>query len=116
MCHSFEGRGGTDAPPLDAMKGELTATDVADMSGTLWNHLPMMRAAFAEEHIPFPTFTGRQMADLIAYLHGGGPPPEVKGMGPTMGEEKSGGEPKKEPGGAGQPKQGEGGGQPMQMK
>ncbi len=81
MCHSFEGRGGTDAPDLDFMKGKLTANDIANMSGLIWNHVPAMQAAFAEEHIPFPEFKGNQMASLIAYLHGGGPPPEVEPEG-----------------------------------
>ena len=91
MCHSFEGRGGTDAPSLDSMKGEMTATEIANMSGLIWNHVPMMKAAFAEEHIPFPTFEKNQMASLIAYLHGGGPPPEVPMGGGAMEEEKQGG-------------------------
>jgi len=77
MCHTYEGRGGTDAPNLDFMRGRLSATDIADMSGTIWNHVPVMEAAFAAEDIPFPTFKKNQMADLIAYLHGGGPPPDV---------------------------------------
>lgn len=82
-CHSFEGRGGTDAPPLDFMRGKLSATDIADMSGRIWNHLPVMIGAFKEEKVKFPTFQGHQMADLIAYLHGGGRAPSLKG-GPTM--------------------------------
>lgn len=88
MCHSFEGQGGSDAPSLDSMKGELTAGEIANMSGLIWNHVPMMKEAFAEEHIPFPEFTGNQMASLIAYLHAGGTPPEVKKMGSEMGDEK----------------------------
>lgn len=88
MCHSFEGQGGSDAPSLDSMKGELTAGEIANMSGLIWNHVPMMKEAFAEEYIPFPEFTGNQMASLIAYLHAGGPPPEVKKMGSEMGGEK----------------------------
>jgi mono/diheme cytochrome c family protein len=92
MCHSFEGRGGTDAPSLDSMKGELTANEIANMSGTIWNHVPAMKAAFAEEHIPFPEFTGNQMASLIAYLHSGGPPPNVKMSSESMGGEQMGGE------------------------
>jgi mono/diheme cytochrome c family protein len=92
MCHSFEGRGGTDAPELDFMKGELTVNEIANMNGMIWNHMPMMQAAFAEEHIPFPEFTKNQMASLIAYLHGGGPPPDVK-MGPeSMGGQQMGGQ------------------------
>jgi mono/diheme cytochrome c family protein len=81
MCHSFEGQGGADAPPLDFMKGELTGGEIANMSGAIWNHVPTMKEAFAEEGIPFPEFTGNQMASLIAYLHAGGPPPDMKMMG-----------------------------------
>jgi len=55
-----------------------------------------MKTAFAEEHIPFPEFTGNQMASLIAYLHSGGPPPDVKmgpgSMGHEPGDENSGGQ------------------------
>jgi mono/diheme cytochrome c family protein len=93
MCHSFEGRGGTDAPSLDSMKGELTTNEIANMSGTIWNHVPTMKLAFAEEHIPFPEFTGNQMASLIAYLHSGGPPPDVKMGSGSMGGEQMGGKP-----------------------
>jgi mono/diheme cytochrome c family protein len=92
MCHSFEGEGGTDAPSLDYMKGELSAGEIANMSGLIWNHVPMMKEAFAEEHIPFPEFTGNQMASLIAYLHAGGPPPEVKMSPEKMGGEEMGAE------------------------
>jgi len=77
MCHTYEGQGGTDAPNLDFMRGKLSATDIANMSGIIWNHVPVMQGAFAAEDIPFPTFKENQMADLIAYLHGGGPPPDV---------------------------------------
>jgi mono/diheme cytochrome c family protein len=91
MCHTYEGRGGTDAPDLDFMQGKLNATDIANMSGTIWNHVPTMKAAFAEEGIPFPTFTANQMADLIAYLHGGGPPPDAPKSGTSMGGMHEGG-------------------------
>lgn len=93
MCHSFEGQGGSDAPSLDFMKGELTTNEIANMSGTIWNHVPTMKLAFAEEHIPFPEFSGNQMASLIAYLHSGGPPPDVKMGSESMGGEPMGGEP-----------------------
>jgi mono/diheme cytochrome c family protein len=77
-CHSFEGRGGSDAPPLDYMRGHLAAKDLADMTGQIWNHLPAMERALKEEKIPFPNFSKDEMADLIAYLHGGGPPPDLR--------------------------------------
>ena len=68
-CHSYGGRGGTDAPPLDYMAGHLSAREVADMSGQIWNHLPAMLVHFEEEGLPVPAFAGEQMADLVAYLH-----------------------------------------------
>jgi len=87
MCHTYKGRGGADAPELDFMRGRLTASEIANMSGLLWNHVPTMMAAFEEEGIPFPTFKKNEMADLIAYLHGGGAPPDVEpeAMGEHMG-------------------------------
>ena len=71
-CHSYGGKGGTDAPPLDYMAGHLSAREVADMSGQIWDHLPAMLAHFKEEGIPVPTFAPDQMADLVAFLHSGG--------------------------------------------
>ena len=70
-CHSYGGRGGTDAPPLDFMAGHLSAREVADMSGQIWNHLPTMLDRFEEEGLPVPTFRDEEMADLVAYLHSG---------------------------------------------
>lgn len=70
MCHSYGGKGGTDAPPLDYMRGNLSVHDIAGMSGNIWNHLPQMLPAFRAEKIPFPSIAPDEMADLIAYLHG----------------------------------------------
>ena len=68
-CHSYAGRGGTDAPPLDFMAGHLSAREVADMSGRIWNHLPAMLERFREEKLPVPTFAEEEMADIVAFLH-----------------------------------------------
>ena len=82
-CHSYSGKGGTDAPPLDYMAGHLSAREIANMSGTIWNHVPAMVSAFQEEGEPFPTFSDFEMADLVAYLHskapGGEPAPTSRG-------------------------------------
>jgi mono/diheme cytochrome c family protein len=89
-CHSYLGKGGEDAPALDFMRGHLSATEIANMSGRIWNHLPFMISAFKEEGISLPTFDGNEMADLTAYLHSGvGGAPEVteeEGGGMHMGE------------------------------
>ncbi len=84
-CHSYAGRGGEDAPPLDYMRGHMSAREIADMSGQIWDHLPAMLPHFREEKIPVPTFTQGEMADLIAFLHSGkgakaGTPPGHPGM------------------------------------
>jgi mono/diheme cytochrome c family protein len=84
-CHSYAGRGGEDAPALDYMRGHMSAREIADMSGQIWDHLPAMLPHFREEQIPVPTFTQGEMADLIAFLHSGkgakaGAPPGHPGM------------------------------------
>jgi hypothetical protein len=55
-CHSIAGQGGTDAPALDYMRGHVSAREIADMSGQIWNHLPAMIEHFEDEGIPFPNF------------------------------------------------------------
>ncbi len=72
-CHTYAGQGGTDAPPLDFMRGHLSAREIAGMAGTIWEHLPNMLPHFKKEGVPLPSFTTGEMADLIAYLHGGPP-------------------------------------------
>jgi mono/diheme cytochrome c family protein len=89
-CHSYGGRGGQDAPPLDYMRGHMSAREIADMSGQVWDHLPAMLPHFREEKIPVPTFTQGEMADLIAFLHSGkgakaGAPPTHPGMAGMSG-------------------------------
>ena len=84
-CHSYAGRGGEDAPPLDYMRGHMSAREIADMSGQIWDHLPAMLPHFREEKIPVPTFTQGEMPDLLAFLHSGkgakaGAPPAHPGM------------------------------------
>lgn len=95
-CHSYGGRGGEDAPPLDFMKGHMSAREIADMSGQIWDHLPAMLPHFREEKIPVPTFTQGEMADLIAFLHSGqgakaGAAPAHPGMGGMNGMQKPSG-------------------------
>ncbi len=84
-CHSYGGAGGTDAPPLDFMSGHLSAREVANMSGRIWNHLPAMLGHFEEEGIPYPIFAGDEMADLVAYLHSEGQEPASGASGGGVG-------------------------------
>lgn len=92
-CHAISGVGGTDAPPLDYMREHLSAREVANMSGDIWNHLPMMIPRFEEEGVPFPTFEGDEMADLIAFMHGTSPVSASEGGGASHSDEAEGEEP-----------------------
>ncbi len=74
----------------------MSAREIADMSGQVWDHLPAMLPHFREGKIPVPTLTQGEMADLIAFLHSGkgakasAPPAHpgmtgMSGMGGEMG-------------------------------
>ena len=41
---------------------------VVQFSGLMWNHSPEMWKAHEEQSIPRPTFEGREIADLVAFL------------------------------------------------
>ncbi len=66
-CHAVRGEGGRLGPDLDP-KGGRTLT-LVQFAGRMWNHSPNMWRAMAERGVPRPTFKGRQMADLIAFLY-----------------------------------------------
>ncbi len=102
-CHSYAGKGGTDAPPLDYMAGHLSAREIANMSGTIWNHVPAMLPHFQEEEIPFPTFTDFEMADLVAYLHS---KPTGQAVAPPAAQGSEHGAMETKPSGPGDPARG----------
>jgi cytochrome c2 len=63
-CHRPGGRG--EGPELASSALHLT---VSEISGILWNHSYAMSHRMRAANIPFPSFDGTEMADLIAYLH-----------------------------------------------
>jgi cytochrome c2 len=65
-CHASHGEGGDIGPSLDQVDLSGGVTDIAAM---MWNHAEEMQMAMGEEHISWPTFEGKEMADLIAYLY-----------------------------------------------
>src|SRR6266511_2110252 len=92
----LRGERGRRRTPLDYMRGHMSAREIADMSGQVWDHLPAMLPHFREGKIPVPTLTQGEMADLIAFLHSGkgakasAPPAHpgmtgMSGMGGEMG-------------------------------
>jgi mono/diheme cytochrome c family protein len=64
VCHDDPSSG---APPRAAMAGRMTSFD---MVAALWKHGPMMLDRMRQKKIPWPRFSGSEMADLAAYLHG----------------------------------------------
>jgi hypothetical protein len=63
-CHDDPSSG---APARSAMSGRMTSFDIA---AALWKHGPAMLEKMRERKFAWPRFTGSEMADLSAYLHG----------------------------------------------
>lgn len=66
QCHETDGGGGDIGPALDDVDLSKSVTEIAAM---MWNHADEMRAAMGQRRITWPTFEGKEMADLIAYLY-----------------------------------------------
>jgi cytochrome c551/c552 len=65
-CHGVKGQGKKIGPELDEMDWDYSATEIA---GLMWNHGSEMGKHMEGEGMKWPNFTGREMADLIAYLY-----------------------------------------------
>jgi cytochrome c2 len=65
-CHSVHGVGGTTGPAMDDVDLSMSATGIAAI---MWNHGAEMLSTMQQERIEWPTFNGKEMADLIAYLY-----------------------------------------------
>jgi cytochrome c2 len=64
-CHSIGGEGGRTALPLDDYARYIAPIMLA---AGMWNHGPAMQAQQASQGVPIPTFVGREMADIQAYI------------------------------------------------
>jgi mono/diheme cytochrome c family protein len=64
-CHSAEGEGGDVGPDLGA--SDATGS-LSGFAASLWNHAPAMGERMKELGIDRPTFTEKEMADLVTYL------------------------------------------------
>ncbi len=67
VCHSLQGQGGRKAGDL-ANQGQVPPT-LAEFAAQMWNHSPEMWRAAEASGGERPSFSERQMADLIAMLH-----------------------------------------------
>jgi cytochrome c2 len=67
-CHAIAGAGGKTAPDLGTRPRELVGS-VSSIAALMWNHSQAMTAEFARRGVPRVSFSGREMADIIAYLY-----------------------------------------------
>jgi cytochrome c551/c552 len=64
-CHLPRARGQGAGPPMEAIR---QPQGVLQLAGRLWNHAPVMFAAFEKEGLKWPEIALEEMADLMAYL------------------------------------------------
>lgn len=67
-CHAIAGTGGTVGPDLAAGRREM-ARSASEIAALMWDHSQGMTVAFERQGIERVTFSGQEMADVIAYLH-----------------------------------------------
>ena len=67
-CHAVNGIGGHDAPAMDDHTS-LGVISPFDFVAKMWNHAPGMLAAQEEAFGGPITFSGTQIADIIAFVH-----------------------------------------------
>jgi len=89
-CHTVGGAGGRGGPALDGMKRANSPVLVA---AAMWNHGPAMAEAMKARGIARPTFEGREMLDLVAYVvaaakESGEPTAQVVPGTPARGERR----------------------------
>jgi cytochrome c551/c552 len=65
-CHGKEGKASEIAPNLSKSRA-LTST--VDMAQIMWNHAPVMEERITEKVLNWPEFSGKELADLFAYIH-----------------------------------------------
>lgn len=97
VCHSVNGVGGEDAPPLDAatMPGPMNPFE---FTAKMWRGAEAMIYVQREELGEQIEFTGDELADIIAFVHNpqeqkkfteADIPPRIKNLMMHMGEEPS---------------------------
>lgn len=65
LCHAVGGAGGRVGPPLDPYARYVAPIILAE---GMWNHGPAMQAQQVARGVPIPSFVGREMADIQAYI------------------------------------------------
>ncbi len=65
-CHALNGKGKELGPDFGDLEWNYSVTEIA---GLMWNHGAEMAELMEEKKIRWPRFSGKEMADLIAYLY-----------------------------------------------
>lgn len=65
-CHSVSGKGASIGPDLGKVELYRSVTEIA---GIMWNHGPDMWQEMEKKGIVRPSFSGEEMADIIAYIY-----------------------------------------------
>ncbi len=65
-CHTVNGEEKSTGPNLSELHLNYSVTEIA---AQMWNHSPTMINYMIDESIEYPSFSGNEMADLIAYLY-----------------------------------------------
>ncbi|HET9481256.1 MAG TPA: c-type cytochrome, partial [Candidatus Polarisedimenticolia bacterium] len=68
-CHQVGGEGGSTGPALDTIPRGISPLRLAQ---ALWNHRPAMVAAIESSGLAVPTFDGKEILDLFAYVRSQG--------------------------------------------
>lgn len=63
-CHTLSGASGGVGPDLSRLGGDTPIV----WAQRMWNHRWAMRAAMVQENIPWPTFQGQEMVDLLTFI------------------------------------------------
>lgn len=64
-CHGPDGAGTADAP---ALRERASLTSLPLLVTAVWNHVPRMSDAMQQSHMPYPSMSSDDMAQLFAYL------------------------------------------------
>ena len=67
-CHAVAGVGGHGGPDL-GRRGREFVGSISSLAGLMWNHSQGMSAELSRRNLPRVTFSGQEMADILAYLY-----------------------------------------------
>jgi cytochrome c551/c552 len=65
-CHSFRREGGTVRPDLAERRADYESPSA--WAATMWTHTPRMVKVITGQQIPYPRFSGAEMAHLVSFL------------------------------------------------